>query len=262
MVAFTFVAIGVFIAAFVDQLTKSPPVTTPPNIDASLLVLMGISQGAYVGKKLVTTSTTILYGVSPSQGDPELAVGLNGSSFGTSQDGSQLTLDGGVVAESDITSWSDKSIGFKVPARDVARNKDWDVAQDVSVRVIVNGQPSNSQTFTVNPPWLDSGSVPSAAAKGSELRIAGKNLGEATGRLTINGSTLRSAPRWSGTEITFTVPDLDPATNQDWQAGQKVLVEAVVNGHTSNQVSVEVAPAGESDAKTGESAGHPGASAG
>jgi hypothetical protein len=214
-------------------------VTSLPNIDAALLVLMGISQGGYVGKKLVTTNSTTLYGVSPSAGEPGDPVGLNGSMFGSSQDGSQLTLDGGVVGESDITSWSDKAIGFKVPARDIARDKDWGVAQDVSVRVIVNGQPTNPQTFTVNPPVL-SNPAPPAAAKGSTVTIAGTNLGDAPGQLTINGSMLQPAPQWSDTEITLTVPDRDPATNKDWQPGQQAFVEAVVNGHTSNRVSFTV----------------------
>jgi len=152
MIAFTFVAIGVFIAAFVHQLASSPPMTTLPNIDTSLLVLMGISQGGYVGKKLVSVGSPVLYGLTPSDGKPETEVKLTGNMLGSSQDGSQLTLDKGVVPAAEITSWSDKSISFKIPARDVAREKDWDSAQDVSVQATVNGQSTNTLTLRINPP--------------------------------------------------------------------------------------------------------------
>jgi hypothetical protein len=54
MIAFTFVAIGVFLATLFHQLAVNPVTTTLPDIDRSLLVLMGISQGGYLGKKLVS----------------------------------------------------------------------------------------------------------------------------------------------------------------------------------------------------------------
>jgi hypothetical protein len=238
MLAFTFVAIGIFIATFVHQLNVNPPVTTLPNIDASLLVLMGISQGGYVGKKLVTTSTTVLYGVNPTEGNPGDSVGLTGSNFGSSQDGSQVTLDGGVVQDPGIT-WSDQSIGFKVPVRDVARDKDWGVAQDVSVRVVVNGQSTNPMTFTVNPPVL-SNPTPQQAAKGDSVEIPGHNLGDAPGQLSINGAKIQKDVHWTNAAITFKVPDINPADNEPWQANQAISIEAVVNGHPSNKVSFTV----------------------
>ena len=240
MLAFTFVAIGVFIAAFVHQLNVQPPVTALPDIDASLLVLMGLSQGGYVGKKLVTTATAALYGVNPGQGEPGDPVGLTGSMFGSSQDGSQVTLDGGIVDDPGIT-WSDNSIGFKVPTHDIARNKDWGRAQDVSIKVIVNGQPTNAKTFTVNPPAL-SDPVPQQGAKGSSVRIPGRNLGEAAGQLIINGSQVQENINWADTGIIFTVPDTNPAGNTPWQANQVASIEAVVNKHPSNKVEFTVTP--------------------
>lgn len=235
MLAFTFVAIGIFIATFVHQLNVNPPVTTLPNIDASLLVLMGISQGGYVGKKLVTTATAVLYGANPAEGEPGDPVGLTGSAFGSSQDGSQVTLDGGVVQDPGIT-WSDKSIGFKVPARDIVRNKDWSAAQDVSVRVVVNGQSTNPVTFTVNPPVL-SNVTPQQAAPGTPVKISGRNLGDAPGQLSINGAKIQKDVKWTNTEITFTVPNTNPADSSPWQPNQAISIEASVNGHSSNKVA-------------------------
>ena len=54
LVAFTVIAIGIFLATLVHQILAHPAVTTLPNIDTSLLALMGISQGGYLGKKIVS----------------------------------------------------------------------------------------------------------------------------------------------------------------------------------------------------------------
>jgi len=54
MVAFTFIAVGIFLATVVHEIHTNQVQMGLPNIDSSLLVLMGISQGGYLGKKLVT----------------------------------------------------------------------------------------------------------------------------------------------------------------------------------------------------------------
>jgi len=54
MIAFTFVAVGIFLATVIHQIAHNPPTGTLPDIDTSLLVLMGISQGGYLAKKLVS----------------------------------------------------------------------------------------------------------------------------------------------------------------------------------------------------------------
>jgi len=58
MVAFTFLAAGIFLATVIHQVLANPVQTDLPDIDSSLLVLMGISQGGYLGKKLVTRTPT------------------------------------------------------------------------------------------------------------------------------------------------------------------------------------------------------------
>ena len=54
MIGFTFVAVGIFLATVIHQIASNPPHTSLPNIDASLLALMGISQAGYLGKKIVS----------------------------------------------------------------------------------------------------------------------------------------------------------------------------------------------------------------
>lgn len=58
MMAFTFIAVGVFLITLLHQIHTNPAQTNLPNIDSSLLVLMGVSQGGYLGKKLVSVTTS------------------------------------------------------------------------------------------------------------------------------------------------------------------------------------------------------------
>ena len=145
MVGFTFIAIGIFLITVIHQIVTGNVTAGLPNIDSSLMVLMGISQGGYLGKKLVTFSPATLYAPSPASGAPGTAITLPGVSLG-SQPG-QLTLDGVPIP---VTSWSANSIQFRVPANDPAANSPWaGPSRAVQLGVVVGGQPSNSVTFTV-----------------------------------------------------------------------------------------------------------------
>jgi hypothetical protein len=53
LVAFTLVTLGIFIATVIHQIASNPPVTSLPDIDGTLMVLMGISSGGYLAKKTV-----------------------------------------------------------------------------------------------------------------------------------------------------------------------------------------------------------------
>lgn len=121
-----------------------------PNIDSSLMVLMGLGQGAYLGKKLVTTSVPRLTGLSPGQGAPGITVTIVGLGFGANQNGSLLTLDGSPIFPQNL-SWSDTQISFQFPAEQQNGSK-WGQGQRVLVGVIVGGQESaNALPFTIMP---------------------------------------------------------------------------------------------------------------
>ncbi len=146
MMGFTFVAIGIFLATVIHQIVSDPVNTSLPNLDSSLLVLMGISQGGYLGKKLVTFGSPILYTASPPKAAAGATVTLNGASLGATPAGSLLTLNGAPIP---FKRWSDSAIVFDVPAANPVGNTAWTPAQDVQLAVVVSGQTSNSMTFTV-----------------------------------------------------------------------------------------------------------------
>lgn len=147
MMAFTIIGIGIFLAAVFHQIAIGDIKDSLPNIDSSLLVLMGISQGGYLGKKLVTFGTPALFPPNPISGPPGTPVTVTGSSLGAQQGNSQLLLNGAPVA---ITAWSDTSIRFTVPADDPATGIAWaSVPKAVPLVVSITGQLSNSTTFKV-----------------------------------------------------------------------------------------------------------------
>ncbi len=112
MVAFTFVAIGIFLYNVYHQAKGSHPTANLPNIDRSLLVLMGLSQGGYLGKKLVTTTTPLLNTLKPRPAWVGAEMTLAGSSFGQGGGASRLLLDGSPIP---TKSWTDSEIKFDIP---------------------------------------------------------------------------------------------------------------------------------------------------
>jgi hypothetical protein len=148
MIAFTIIAIGVFLAAVFHQIAIGDIKDGLPNIDSSLLVLMGISQGGYLGKKLVTFGTPALFAPNPLSGPPGTPVTLTGSGLGAQQGSSQLLLNGAPIAVT--PPWSDTSIQFTVPADDPATGVAWaSLPKAVPLVVSMTGQLSNSATFKV-----------------------------------------------------------------------------------------------------------------
>jgi hypothetical protein len=145
MVGFTFIAVGIFLITVFHQIFTNDATAGLPNIDSSLMVLMGLSTGGYLGKKLVTFGTPTLYPPSPPQARPGDTVTLGGASLGSAS-GSQLLLDGLPIG---ATSWSNTSIQFTVPGA-YPSGAEWTTPQQkVQLTMSTMGQTSNAVPFTV-----------------------------------------------------------------------------------------------------------------
>lgn len=155
MLAWTAAAIAIYLITVgykIGSIKKGGTLEQLPDIDAALMVLMGLGQAAYLGKKLVTTSTPRISGLSPNTGAAGTPVILTGLSFGDSKDGNQVTYDGKPIDSSLINPWADTSITFKVP--DINPDgKPWPAeGQKVLIGVITNGQEgANSLPFVGKP---------------------------------------------------------------------------------------------------------------
>lgn len=67
MVGLTIIAIGIFLAAVTHQIVSNQVTSSLPDIDATLVVLMGVSQVGYLGKKLVTSGPATAPSVIPDR---------------------------------------------------------------------------------------------------------------------------------------------------------------------------------------------------
>lgn len=124
-----------------------------PDIDGALMVLMGLGQGAYLGKKLTTTLQARLSGLSAGSGKPGDEIKLSGSSFGDQQNGSLITIDNAPFqANIPASDWSDTLIKFKIPEKQL-NGEDWPKeGRVIRFGLIVAGQESvNQLPFTVTP---------------------------------------------------------------------------------------------------------------
>jgi len=133
MLAFTAIAVVIYLVRLSLQEPGTPELV---DIEPALMVLMGLSQGAYLGKKLTTTVSPRVIGVSPAMAQAGDTIAIIGTSFGDDQNGGGVRLDD--VPVLDVRSWTDKRIEFKLPARR-APSLDWSSGDRVMVKVIANG---------------------------------------------------------------------------------------------------------------------------
>jgi len=125
MMAWTFIAIGIYIFLITRQV-GTVDLAILPNVDDSLLVLMGISQGTYLGKRMLSTTTPILRSLNKSTAQPGDDVIVSGSDFGDVQAGGIVRIDrtyedaGGTIKvdmfyPSQIKEWKNDAITFVLP---------------------------------------------------------------------------------------------------------------------------------------------------
>lgn len=137
---------------------NQPLVTGLPDIPATLMVLMGLSQGGYLGAKLATMDKFLLSldALVPSTAGPHDQVMLLGVGFGNQPDAGDAVLVGGVKADTTAAQWSDTKIVFLVPDTSPDGNA-WQQNEAVNVKVVNSGHLSDStQILTIASPALKS----------------------------------------------------------------------------------------------------------
>jgi hypothetical protein len=139
MLAWTVIAIGIYLINVGAQI-KHGPYDKLPDIDAALMVLMGLGQGAYLGKKLVTTDVPRITAVSSQKTAGTTVITIQGDTFGQAQNGSLVTIDS-LPLTAPITSWSNTQILFNLPATH-PNGQAWTAGQQVLIGLSVNGHDS------------------------------------------------------------------------------------------------------------------------
>lgn len=151
MLAWTAIALFAYLADTLRLLRTVGGPTKFADIDASLMVLMGLGQGAYLGKKLVTSDTPRLSRVSkvtltPAGGAAVTTVTVEGESLGATA--GVVTLDGLPIQSQ---SWTDAQVTFTLPAQHPS-GAAWPAppaTRTVQIGVIIAGQQSNTLPLAI-----------------------------------------------------------------------------------------------------------------
>jgi hypothetical protein len=121
IMGWTFIALGVFVGMVINTISTSALPQGLPNIDSTVLALMGIGQGAYVGKKLATKDdpdAPRLAALLPEKGEKGKPVKITGVNFKDYKSGSLITIDGkpcDIAFDQKDNIWKDGEITFKLP---------------------------------------------------------------------------------------------------------------------------------------------------
>jgi hypothetical protein len=146
MLAWTAVAIGIYLIN-VGTKIKHGPYDKLPDIDAALMVLMGLGQGAYLGKKLVSTDVARITAVTSQKTAGTTVITIQGDTFGQSQNGNLVVIDK-LPVTAHVTTWSDTQITFDLPANH-PNGTAWKPGQQVLIGLIVNGRDSAGVPLTL-----------------------------------------------------------------------------------------------------------------
>ena len=213
MMAWTFLAVGVYLISVLKVISISFQVPDLPDINPTLLALMGIGEIAYVGKKAVTEDdprAPRLSTISPERGSIGSEVILTGLNFGEEQGGSQILFDGKPIPEIPKNDWGNTQIKFKIPD-EVAGEKMAPRKTEVSLMVKDKQSPNPKVLEVIDPeaPYLD-GVDPSKGPVGSDVILTGLNFGDNqdTGQILIDGDSVEKSDitKWIDTEIRFKIP--------------------------------------------------------
>ncbi len=140
MLIFTLIAVGVYMVTFVRFVGNGCYGSGPtmalcgtggvalPDIDAALLVLMGVVQGGYLGSKLVNRSSGApgIEHFLPNRAVAGSEVSLEGVAFGVTKVGSTVIFkdESGLERAVDpalVLEWTDTKIRFTIPALPIGK---------------------------------------------------------------------------------------------------------------------------------------------
>ena len=150
LVAFTFIAVAVFLGEVLQGITTDAGTASLPDIDPTLAALMGLGSAVYLGGKLATGSTPFLNGrlpesIKPSDPVANRTVTVAGVNLGSDPSQVQAFVDGELV-QTGVTFVAG-GVAFVFPPTH-ADGTAWGVGA-VTFHLVVGGRPSNALTVTL-----------------------------------------------------------------------------------------------------------------
>jgi hypothetical protein len=234
LVMWTLLAIGIYLATVVKQVSAVAAGSSVqgsnaglPDIDASLMVLMGLAQGGYLGKKLVTATQPAPTSVSPPRAAAGQVITVAGSGFGALQGTSSLTLNDNPV---NVSAWSDTKIVFALP-RQLPDGTAVVAGITLQIGLLINGQPAGQLlTLPIANPANVTGVSPASAAVGASVNVLGSGFDnqQTDSGVTFDGIQV-PVVSWTDAEITVVVP-AQLLDGSPMSSGRKVTVGVDVHG--------------------------------
>jgi hypothetical protein len=130
--AWTLVGIGIFLLKTLNDVVGSTGVSAQlPDIDGTLLALMGIGQGSYIGKKIITKddpSAPNLDFISRSTGKLDDEISITGTNFGDDPSTCFITIGGKKIKFTQGPNWEEGKVTFRL--------KDIDLSDSESKKVL------------------------------------------------------------------------------------------------------------------------------
>ena len=133
LMSWTFIGVGIFLLKTLSGIIGSTEsLTAVPDIDGTLVALMGIGQGAYIGKKIITkdgsntqgqnqgnTNAQGLNQITPNKGRLVDQITVTGPILGKDADKYSITIDGKKLQfkkdqGKDMVKWEDGKVTFKL----------------------------------------------------------------------------------------------------------------------------------------------------
>jgi hypothetical protein len=119
LISWTFIGIGIFLLTTLnDVMGSSGAPTGLPDIDSTILVLMGIGEGAYIGKKITTKDDPAapkLNSIKPDEGGLDQEITVTGTNF--EKDAQRIVTIGGKKVQfkkGNESIWKDGMVRFKL----------------------------------------------------------------------------------------------------------------------------------------------------
>lgn len=143
MFLWTWIGVLVYLGVlFITTMTtaKNVAALTLPDIDITLVVLMGLSQGAYLGGKLVASSPMDISEIQPKSGRAGQEISIFGMGFGDVKD--VIWFNNEKIPADAITNWTDNRIDLKIPGTYPTTT--------YSIKVAKGGSLSSPKEFTIS----------------------------------------------------------------------------------------------------------------
>lgn len=137
MLAWTFLSVFLYISKFLVSLFQFTVVEADalvlPDIEFTLLVLMGISQGAYVGGKWVAPTKPYIFNAIYDESKTKTQVIVDGINFGDNK--KIVMFDGHPIAQDKIT-WDTEVITFELDKKLIPRTDPYEIVLKIGAKEV------------------------------------------------------------------------------------------------------------------------------